>query len=95
MHKESTALPLAREDLQPVSSGATGQQDLVLQHLRLPRAPLSLPRLLPERRIWPMDFVRFLSSVICRKENSCRSRVPGAVQQQDQPDDAERGEQDT
>lgn len=53
-----------------------------MQHPWLPKAPLSLPGLLLERRIWPVVFVGFLSSVICGEENSCKSGVLGAVQQQ-------------
>lgn len=42
----------------------------------------------------PWFFVRFLSSVICGKEKSCRPGALGAVQQQESPQCWARGEQD-
>lgn len=63
-------------------SGAYGHQDTTTQPCWLPRAPPALPRLLPERRTRPVIWVRFLSSVICRRENSRRSSIRRAVQQQ-------------
>lgn len=63
-------------------SGAYRHQDTTTQPCWLPRAPPALPRLLPERRTQPVILVRFLSSVICRRENSRRSSILSAVQQQ-------------
>lgn len=55
------------------------QQHFIVQHLWLPKAPVPLPRLLPERRIQPLVFVRFLSCVICGKGKSCRPRAVWAA----------------
>lgn len=80
-HSSSSALPggVNRQSIRHGSQWASGHYHTAAATLQ---APLSLRRFLLERRTWPGVSVRFLSSVICRSKNSCRSSVLRAEQQQ-------------